>query len=69
MTDYPRFVTIGILALMIICAALAYVLGATVERFRRLRREDEAWKSGFDAGADVDDKTRRVCERARRLGR
>lgn len=69
MSDYPRMVTIGILALMIICALLAYVLGATVERFRRMRREDEAWRDGFDVGSAVDEKTRKMQAREKMQAR
>jgi hypothetical protein len=67
MSDYPRYVTIAILALLIVSSGLGAIIGAAWERLRRVRREDEAWKDGFDVGAACDDKLRKMQAR-RRVG-
>lgn len=64
-SDYPRYVTIGILALLIVASGIGAVLGMALERIRRGRHEDEVWRDGFDVGAGVDEKTRKMQARAR----
>lgn len=69
------FCVLGIMATLAITAMVADVTWCAVKALRELsRRERErqfeaGWMDGFREGAATDDKTRRIGERARRLGR
>lgn len=58
-------VTVGITALLIVAGGIGAMVGMAIERMRRIGREDKAWGEGFDVGAGVDEKTRKMQARAR----
>jgi hypothetical protein len=66
---YPVAFTASIIALMAISATLAYFVGLVLGKRRADDSEERAWRDGFDAGADLAGKTRRIQERAERLQR
>jgi len=64
------------IAVGIVVMLIGLIIGEAVvalmreEKARRIQRwKDEGYDLGFRAGADIDDKTRRIGERASRLGR
>lgn len=61
--------TVCVLALLAVVAILAFAFGVLFERGRGDERVARAESEGFEQGADVDNKARRIGERARRLGR
>jgi hypothetical protein len=64
---------IGLLVTLAICGLIVGEAIASVireEHQRRIRQERERyWNEGFEAGNALDEKTRRIGERASRLGR
>lgn len=61
---------------LLLLALVGWIVGEGIvaavknKRDRELREaRDAGWSEGFASGADVDDKTRRIGERARRLSR
>jgi len=64
-------IAVGIVVLLIgLIIGEAVIALMREEKARRIQRwKDEAWSEGFAAGADVEERTRRIGERARRLGR
>jgi hypothetical protein len=65
----PATFTLALVVLMFIAGVLGALVGWAITKLRMRGLADRAAREAFDLGADVDDKMRKLGERARRLGR